>query len=755
MEGITITNEKTYVIELDKWGIKNGVPTKPYTNDHYILANNNITGINNALSWANSNGYNYVMFPRGEYALCFPNPIYTKDNMTIDFNNSTFRVIYDSSSRSPFDKSSNPFYKFGGNSIVCTTSNTHIINLTLIGDRLDRSWNDPKEKSMEFSSGIVFGSGADNSSVRHCNLSHYMGDAIVTGFGPYSSFDIGMTEIGAFDLNGLPIASSTGKTVRSVNFINLPTDIKSFTMVGLGYSPTTSIPSGMYNVYFYSNNGTFLSMKSNIRTRDRVFIPKNAGKIKLSWEGNGTIDDGTLPNNPPYWCLLIKGGLAENLLIEYNEVHRCHRGGVVIGTNNVMVRKNYFHNTGEPGTSDIDSLPTFTDFTRYALCTEDNVGHNCKFIDNVFYNTRLAIATRGDYNEIVGNEFRNCVYGIILYNLKHCNVQNNYFHFSGFTCFNYQNLFRDWIINNNIFIGSKVNFEGSGFITSFTSNTFDQVSTFESSVKLLVFKDNVFKDNSGFLNYGGKYSKTVIKECSFINSYVSFVSIPDRLVDVINDCYFENSYVRYQSNYQVIIRNSTFINSSYLYGSTLPTAIYTLINCKIGNKTVPLIYATNAADMGITRAVLDISNCNISLGTKPMIEGFSWGSLKVNQTQVEFSNPPSVSSAIFSGYGNITDLIDIKNTTLMATDPNTKHSLSSVKKVVLVDNNYKNFEFINANVPIQTVDIEVPYIRIPIKGNTPPKSPPEYIGQLFIDTSLKQIYMAVGTTSVSDWILMN
>lgn len=745
----------TYQIELVRWGITEGIPPKPYSPTNYITANNNITGINKALAWAAVNGYNYVVFPKGNYSLCYPQSIKTQPNMTIDFNNSVFKVIYDSGFRSPFDNSSNPIYRFGGTSILCTTPNTHIINLILIGDREDRSWSNSDERTMEFSTGILVGSGADFSSVRYCNISSYMGDAICTSYAPYSSFGVGKTEIGDIDNNGVLITSQSGSTVRSSNFIRLPVDINSFTMIGLGYVPTTSIPSGMYNVYFYKDDESFIKTEKNIRTRDRVHIPKESTMIKLTWEGNGTVDDGTLPNNPPYWSLLLKEGLAENILIENNEIHRCHRGGVLIGTNNVIVRKNYFYHTGEPGTKDIDGLPTFTDFTRYAVCTEDHVGHNSKIYDNVFKNVRMAIAMRGEKTEIIGNEFRGCTFGIMLYNLKHCIVRDNYFHFSGFSCFNHQNYFRDWMISNNVFIGSAVRFEGTGQITSFTENLLQNTSTFETSVKIVNFKGNIFREDSTFLNYAGKYSKTVIDDCSFFKSQVTFISINDKVIDVIRNCLFEDSFIKHQSNYQIIIRDCILKNSRYEYGSTQPTAFYTLINCKVENTTSPLISNPKGAGMGITRAVLEIVDSQVKMENKSLIEGFGWGSLLISNSQIEFSNPPSLTTAIFSGFRNLTDLVAIKNTSIIANNKNTTHSLETVSQIMLVNNDFINFEFINPKQAVIAVDPSSPYIGLPLIGTSTPKNTPQYIGQLFIDTTTKKIYMAIGIDNLSDWIEIN
>src|SRR5205085_4709243 len=125
------------------------------------------------------------------------------------------------------------------------------------------------------------------------------------------------------------------------------------------------------------------------------------------------------PDNPPYWVLLIQKGLSDDVVVEHNEIHRCHRGGLLFGTNNVTIQHNYFHDLAVPEDTDIDGLPSFTDFTRYSVSTEDNVGHNCKIINNIFDKTRMAVSIRGEFNEVSGNEFRNCTYGVILYSQKH------------------------------------------------------------------------------------------------------------------------------------------------------------------------------------------------------------------------------------------------------------------------------------------------------------------------------------------------
>lgn len=664
------SSNTTYFVELSKWGIVTGFPNKPYTNSDYNKAKANIVGINNALAYAYANNFNRVVFPRDNYSICYPTPITTQSNMTIDFNNATFKVMYDSVNRSPFDTSSNPVYKFYGNSIVVSTPDTHIINLNLIGDRIERSWLPATlsdERTCENSNGIVLGAGSHRSTVRYCNISYYMGDSVSLSYSPYSSFGGDITEFGSIDkVTGATITGATSNSVRNVGFTTLPTDITSFCMFGVGYNPMTSIPSGTYNVYFYKTDGTYISCKEGIRTRDMVQIPKGSTKIKLGWEGNGTVDDNTNPpNNPPYWAFLMKNGIADNNVVEYNEIHHNHRGGIFLGNNNSLIRKNYFHDTGEAGsTTDTDGLPTFNDFTRYAINTEDNVGQNTKILDNVFDNVRMAVAIRGDYTEVAGNEFRNCTYGTILYYQKHCIIRNNFFYRSNLGCFEYTNFHRDWMVNDNILDQSQMNFTGTGTMTSISGNRFHNKSSYGTTFEVLNFKDNVF---DGVSNLTAISPNTTIDGCTFMNGSYIYVNNMSNVFDKITRCHFINkSYVRGQSMPEIIIRDSYFVDSNFMYSQAKK---YTYVNCDINNITQPLIYNPTASDVGVVDFDLEVRGCKVTLGLKAS----TWSLGKSYNAGYPNSgtDPDIVMPTVYNGYyyvNNSDGVSGVTEPTWVATD---------------------------------------------------------------------------------------
>jgi hypothetical protein len=691
-----------YVIELERWNITEGIPAKPWVDANYHMANANIMGINNALQYAYDNGFSEVVFPRGEYAICYPNPIRTQPDMVINFNRSTLKVIYSSTVRSPLDTSpvETKAYHLGGVSILCDTPNTHIINLNLIGERVERSWIDvvngiSEEQRLETTVGIKLGGGSDKSSVRYCDISHYMSDAIYVSFDPYSGAgSIGQMEFGDIDASGTLITGTEPKMVRTINFIPVDADVKSFTMIGLGYAPATSIPNGMYNVAFYNADGTFVFKQSNIRTRDRVIVPAGATKFKLTWVGDGTVDQGLLPNNPAYMAILIRHGISDNTLIEYNTIHRCHRGGLFLGANNVTIRKNHFHNVGYQGDKDIDGLGTFTDFTRYSITTEDHVGHNCKIMDNVFENTRMAVALRGEYNEVTGNEFKNCTYSVMMYLQRHIVVSKNVMYYSEMHCYEYNDQHRNWIIADNIFNYSSLTLPGTGTVSTITGNNFANGSDVIINLHALNFTGNSFNNST----ITPQMNDTIIDKCTFTNgSHIDVFSHAKPYT--ITGCTFVNSYILGQSSNKLIVRDSILKESSLRFSSA--AMIFRLENCKVDNVNESVISHPTYSGLGRMSHTLELEKCTISLGSKAIINANDWKKLKIVGCTINYN----VSSNLTTGFvtaNHVTDTLEILDSTITASTAQVSQNASVTKDVIISRTNLTNFSLTSQTVQTQS-----------------------------------------------------
>jgi hypothetical protein len=698
---------ETYIVELARWGITQGIPVKPYSGAHYTAANANCAGMNNALQYAYDNGYNHVQFPRGDYSVCYraddagnSNTIITRPNTTIDFNYSKFKVMFESDVRQPYDlRTSGATYSLGGIVVSIFTPNTHVINLTLIGDRVSRSFTDPLEKSLENTSGIYAGTGADKCSTRYNNISYFMADAISLNFAGYTSFEIGLLEFGSINDTGDFVTGVTTKSVRTVSPVTLPVGITSFTMIGLGNAPMTTIPANMYDVSFYRSDNTFISKRTNVRTRDRVAIPIIATKIKIAFEGDGTTSGGTTwPNNPPYWILLLQQGLSDNFIVEDNEIHRCHRGGLLIGTNNVTVQRNYFHDNAVPEATDIDGIPTFTDFTRYSINAEDNVGHNCKILNNIFDKTRMGIAIRGEFTEVSGNEFRSCTYGIILYYLRHAVVTNNYFHYAGFGNFDeYVNFERDWTISNNVFIGSNLGFNGTGgSVASITDNYFYNGSMYSSPVPCLNFRNNTF-NNSTYQSSGEPF----VEDCAFINNGKVTSTGSILPFEIRRSKFINATIVSAQNQTHLTIKNSSLIESGYVFNSI--NTVFTLIDCDINNASTSLVDSSVMADIGQISHSLELINCRVSMGRKNLVGAYFWKDILIQDTPISFNASTAFTKALHDGYGNILGNVRIVNSPITASNASISQSIDTISGIYVDSKSpFTNFSLINAIYQIQS-----------------------------------------------------
>jgi hypothetical protein len=671
--GGTSAPSRTYVIDLVQWGITQGIPAKPWTSAHFTMANANVTGINNALTDAYNKGYDFVVLPRGQYAICYPNSIKTQANMTIDFNFSTLKVLYDSLNRSPLDTSTNPIYNFGGTSIIVNTPDTHIINLNLVGERAERAWTDvtagvSAEARLETTGGVFFQTGSNRSSIRYSKIGFYMADAISTGFNGYTNIkSITDVEFGDIDATGTPIVGTDVKRVRSSQFIAIPTGTKIVSLLGLGYAPATSIPSGRYDAVFYKADNSFAYKTSNIRTRDPVIVPPNATQVKLTFVGDGTVDQGLLPNNPAYYALLVKDSISDGVVIEYNEIYGCHRGGLFLGSNNCLIRRNWFHDTGTMKSPDVYGLPCFTDFTCYSITSEDNYGHNCRIQENIIENTRLAIAMRGEFNDISRNEFKNCTYSLTLYNQEYLIFQGNTCYSAELHNFAYTGVDRHWLISGNIFDGSAITFTGTGTVANFSHNILKDGASISSTMDILIFNNNTVT-NASVLGLG---ANTLIDKCTFIagakvvDQTTSSIGVHDKIIR----CTFIDSIIDINVvGVEATVRDSTLRNT-YCQLRANGTK-WILKNCKVDNTTgvtpIGVIYSPTYAGLGRTKEKLEIYNSDIKLATSLVSANEMW-SIVIRDSKITYTLTANLTQgfvAVNSAYG----LIDISNSTIQSSN---------------------------------------------------------------------------------------
>jgi parallel beta-helix repeat protein len=506
-----------YLIELSRWNITEGLPSKPYTDVHYLMADRNILGINNAIQFAYNNGYTHIVLPRGNYAICYPRVINMVSNMTFDLNGSTLKVIYDSDRKSPFDpRTTTDYYNFKGNSIVFdNVTNAHLVGGTIIGCRDDRSFsNAAAERRMEHTYGVVFQRSTKYSSVKHCIVRDYMGDNVT-----FSSSAV--RELAEFNLN-LTVNSldySTGQLIPSSNtltsgYINIPTEVQfsSFLIAGAGYSRITALNNKEVDVFFYKADNTFIGVLKKKKIYTDISIPIGATKMRMIFPNE------TNPSKNLQITLKF-GSIPHHNIVEYNEIYNGHRGGISLGGSYNIVQHNVVRDNGKGSNSFLDNKPIFSDPTRYAINQEDSYGDNCVIRNNLIYGSNHGILA-GCYSiQIENNHIYNMdSIGINLYSLLYANVKANVIYNCttsiGVMNSNFGNAYVN--ISENSIHGSNISFNNNNsYQLNVTDNNFIDVSNIHmgSSNTNNVFRNNRIK----YSNVVGTPSITAykIENCIF------------------------------------------------------------------------------------------------------------------------------------------------------------------------------------------------------------------------------------------------
>src|SRR5699024_2974424 len=118
-------------------------PIKPYEEQNYTNALNNIMGINSAIEYAANHDYTEVLIPRGEYAVTYTGlAILLKSYITLNLGGSTIKVLFDSDNKD--------LYRGLSELIVFDNAHhAHVKNGEIIGDVYDRSFTESSEKAVE------------------------------------------------------------------------------------------------------------------------------------------------------------------------------------------------------------------------------------------------------------------------------------------------------------------------------------------------------------------------------------------------------------------------------------------------------------------------------------------------------------------------------------------------------------------------------------------------------------------------------
>ncbi|XZF76232.1 right-handed parallel beta-helix repeat-containing protein [Bacillus sp. AL-1R] len=331
----TSINNAIYVLELNKWQVKND-GTDPI---------NTTKGINDAMEWAVQNGYMEMLLPKGIYLIDENSTIEPQSYFTLNLNGSSLRI-------NPNNLTNYSVISYQRNQIF-----SRITNGKIIGDRDLHDYS--SGGTHEGGYGIQVGNftpptnGGCNSRyiiLDNLDISDFTGDSITLNstFGQISPFPTTLSSSWEYgDINpmtGEPIVS-TNKIRSKLNFdMTQPDIVKNgyFGLYGNGYGSLGSdITCDYYNVMFYKSDNSFISSKTLVQFFDEVEVPQSSSYAKI------VLHQSTIPASSNCLINVRSTTFPKNVFIQKCNLHHNRRQGVSIcGAKNVFIEENEIHHIG-------------------------------------------------------------------------------------------------------------------------------------------------------------------------------------------------------------------------------------------------------------------------------------------------------------------------------------------------------------------------------------------------------------------------
>ncbi|WP_251028727.1 right-handed parallel beta-helix repeat-containing protein [Bacillus sp. ISL-18] len=710
-----------YLIELDRWNIKQGLPNKPYLGADYQMADTNIQGINNAIQFASNNGFNGIILPKGQYALCYPREIKMTSNMTFDLNGSTLKVIYDSDRKSPFDtRTTTDYYNFTGNSIVFeNVMNAHLINGTIIGCRDDRSFlNVTAERKVESSYGVAFRKSSKYCSIKNCIVRDYMGDNVTFTSNAINELRVGNVTLNSLDyLTGNIVSSSNTLTTE---FIKIPTGtvFSSFQITGAGYTRLTALTDKEVDVFFYKEDNSYIGVFKNRKIYTDISIPIDAAKLKIVFS-NETNTSKNLQ------VTLRFGLIPHHNVVENNEIYNGHRGGITLGGSYNIIQHNVIRDNGKGTNSFLDGKPNFSSSTRYAINQEDSYGDNCVIKNNLIYGSFHGILV-GCYSiQIENNHIYNVdSIGVNLYNLLYANIRGNFIYNcstsiglmgsnvenayvnitdnhieGGILSFNNNNSYQINVSENNFINVNSINMGINSINNTFRNNRlkFDSVS---GSSTITAYKvENCIFDSTILRDFVLRVYNQI--GCTFNSLKITIQTINGNSASEkvrIENCEYKNSIlinlVLGTKDREIFISKSKFTDTVIKVGNIntpgFPATII-LEECELVTTSINYLFAT---DFNQPSGLIKLDKCNIQISNsnfsylihhdKPTVKQVFTLFLKKCKFKYSGDSPLNL---IY--YNNINPMINFISADNLFININLPSEDSDIYKGYDIDNTYK------------------------------------------------------------------
>lgn len=435
---------KTYNLELSRWNVFND-------GTHPIETTN---GINKALQWSSEQGYQVFKVPAGKYLISkgnSPNDAQAQINMV---SNMTFLL----DDLAVIQKETNGFESYRTLYVGYGVNQATIKGGTYQGDRETHNYSKKDNASSagthEFGSGISV-EGAYNLTIDAVKTINFTGDG----------FTIAGSNIGISGTYGKEYLygdiDGTGKFINSTSKIRpkAAMDFANPNYKGRKYfafEQPQGVTSNKYDVYFYKNDGTYLSSVKQVRFGiDLVQIPQNAKSFYPVFSST-TIAQ--------FFVKSFSNDVSRNITIKNSESAFNRRQGIsLIGVDGVTISNNKIHDIN--GTA-----PQYGIDSEAAGFYPNN---NLDINNNHFYNNKGGdiVFADGDTASISHNLFES-VKGVYIYSaFPNTTLTNNTFNNGGLT------MGGTGTANLNTFTNAEVNLNA-------TTNTLTNATFLNSNLNL-------------------------------------------------------------------------------------------------------------------------------------------------------------------------------------------------------------------------------------------------------------------------------
>jgi hypothetical protein len=619
--GSVKNDKKSYKLELTKWKVSND-GTHPQKTTK---------GINNALKWAQNNGYTTFYVPPGTYLVSKGKSDSDPDGRINMVSNMTFQL----DEKAVIQKESNGFEIYSTLFLDSEVKNVTIKGGTLRGDKETHDFSRKGEYTdgtHEWGNGINT-TGASNVVIDAVKIEKFTGDGIEIGGSTINGEYITERdlELGGINDKGKPVLQKGKIRSNNYNVANFSNPIYKnphyrnvMMWVPIGVQ-------GNYDLFFYRKDSSFIKADKGQHfnsTWGYSHIPNGADYFRVVFNADST--KGVKVNR-------MTVAITKNLTIKNCDIGYNRRQGITVGaSDDIKILNNKIHNTkGTAPQSGIDIEPGFYPAINTLIKGNQFLNNNIHMVFAYGGNATVEENYFGpNVTDGIGFSINPSYNGAVVFNNK---FEDTNFVTWGNTKF----------LANNL-ISSSANFEGgSGVIVDgvdgidsnlrFTQTEKDGIKV--SNVSLKSSKQQ--RTNGGIAVYGKPIhmkditlqgnnelggdgnSKNVYDHVIFIHSLemnltlgkyndcstnvgVFSLNIPGKIE--FNKCEFKNTtFYTYNPETEATIQNSTFANNKNNNG-TIVLAMEAK-NLNLLNNTFKVV-TTEKADQAIIQIGRDVSEHN-------------------------------------------------------------------------------------------------------------------------------------------------